>query len=51
MSHAPEILILIALLIFGPNRLPEIGRSIGKALSGFQRGMRDDDGGDREVEL
>lgn len=34
----PEILVILvlALLIFGPNRLPEIARSLGKALRSFQ---------------
>lgn len=34
----PEILVLLlaALLIFGPKRLPEIARSLGKALRTFQ---------------
>ncbi|CDN11968.1 Twin-arginine translocation protein TatB [Richelia intracellularis] len=26
----------VALLIFGPKKLPEIGRSVGKAIRGFQ---------------
>ena len=46
MSHAPEILILVlvAVLIFGPRRLPEIGSSLGKALKGFQRGLLGEEG-------
>ncbi len=34
----PEMLLIlgIALLIFGPKKLPEIGRSLGKAIIGFQ---------------
>ena len=34
-----ELLIIftIALLIFGPKKLPEVGRSIGKALREFRR--------------
>src|SRR5919108_5473468 len=34
----PELLVLgvIALLVFGPKRLPEIARSMGKALRAFQ---------------
>ena len=35
---------IVALLIFGPKRLPEMGRSIGKALNEFRRmtsGMTD----------
>jgi len=39
----PEILIVLVfvLLFFGAERLPEIGRSIGKALNEFKRGMQD----------
>jgi len=35
----PEMLFLglLALLLFGPRRLPEIGRQIGKALGEFKR--------------
>lgn len=34
----PEMMLIfvIALLIFGPKKLPEIGRSLGKALRSFQ---------------
>ncbi|AKG23578.1 TatA/E family twin arginine-targeting protein translocase [Calothrix sp. 336/3] len=30
------IIFIVALLIFGPKKLPEIGRSMGKAVRGFQ---------------
>ncbi len=35
----PELLIIfvIALVIFGPRKLPELGRSLGKSLSEFKR--------------
>jgi len=35
----PEMMFLfvLALLIFGPKKLPEIGRQIGRALSEFKR--------------
>ncbi|MDH7512142.1 MAG: Sec-independent protein translocase protein TatB [Clostridiales bacterium] len=35
----PELLIIlaIALLIFGPKKLPEVGRSIGRAIREFRR--------------
>jgi sec-independent protein translocase protein TatA len=39
----PEIavILLIALLVFGPKRLPEIGRSLGKAVREMRRVARD----------
>ncbi|MGB3300926.1 MAG: TatA/E family twin arginine-targeting protein translocase [Phormidesmis sp.] len=30
------LIMIVALLVFGPKKLPEIGRSMGKALKGFQ---------------
>jgi len=35
----PELLIIlaIALLIFGPKKLPEVGKSIGRAVREFRR--------------
>jgi sec-independent protein translocase protein TatA len=30
------LIFILALLIFGPKKLPEIGRSLGKAIRGFQ---------------
>ncbi|MEA5516333.1 TatA/E family twin arginine-targeting protein translocase [Nodularia sp. UHCC 0506] len=30
------LIMVVALLIFGPKKLPEIGRSVGKAVRGFQ---------------
>lgn len=39
----PEMILIlvIALLIFGPKKLPEIGSSLGKALRGFQDATKD----------
>ena len=34
-------LALLALLIFGPKRLPEMGASIGKTIREFQKSMRE----------
>lgn len=30
------LILVIALLVFGPKKLPEIGRSLGKAIRSFQ---------------
>jgi sec-independent protein translocase protein TatA len=39
--HLPELIIVlvVALLIFGPKKLPEMGSSIGKAITEFRKGM------------
>jgi len=39
------ILLVVALLVFGPKRLPEMGRSIGKGMREFKSSltMSDDD--------
>ncbi len=37
---APELVVIlvIALIIFGPNRLPEVGKNVGKAIRSFKEG-------------
>jgi len=35
------VLLLIVLLVFGANRLPEAGRAVGKGIREFQRALRD----------
>jgi TatA/E family protein of Tat protein translocase len=39
----PELIMIfiVALLLFGPKKLPEIGRSLGKALGEFKRATND----------
>jgi len=39
--HGPELIIVlvIALLIFGPKKLPEMGSAIGKSIKEFKKGM------------
>lgn len=38
----PELLVIlvIALLVFGPSRVPDMGRSLGKALREFREAIR-----------
>lgn len=33
------VILVVALLIFGPKRLPEMGASIGKSITAFKKGM------------
>ena len=35
------VVLAIALVIFGPKALPKLGRSLGKTLGSFRKGMND----------
>ena len=35
-------LIIVALIVFGPSRLPEIGKSLGKGIKEFKSGVTDE---------
>jgi sec-independent protein translocase protein TatA len=37
------ILAVIVLFIFGPSRLPGLGKSLGEAIRGFKKGMNGDE--------
>ncbi|MBP1635202.1 MAG: tatAd 1 [Acidobacteria bacterium] len=39
----PELIVILAivLLIFGANRLPDLGRGLGKAIRGFRDATKD----------
>ena len=37
------IVLVVVLVVLGPRRLPELGASIGKAITGFRHGLKDDD--------
>ena len=41
----PELIVIgvVALIVFGPRKLPEFGKSLGEALRGFKRGINEDD--------
>jgi sec-independent protein translocase protein TatA len=46
------VVLIIALVIFGPKRLPELGRSMGKGIREFRgsiSGKGDDDDDDEET--
>jgi sec-independent protein translocase protein TatB len=34
------VIFIVALLVFGPNRLPELGRSLGKGIAELKRAMQ-----------
>ncbi|QPC45645.1 twin-arginine translocase TatA/TatE family subunit [Mangrovibacillus cuniculi] len=35
------LILIIALIVFGPSKLPEIGRSFGVTLKEFKKGTKD----------
>lgn len=45
-----ELLIVLAivLVIFGPKALPKLGRSMGKTLGSFKKGLQEDAADDEE---
>ena len=47
------ILLLVLLLVFGPKRLPEMGRQLGKGMREFKESVsgKDDDGYEEVAEL
>ncbi|MDO4549176.1 MAG: twin-arginine translocase TatA/TatE family subunit [Clostridia bacterium] len=44
------IVLAIALVIFGPKALPKLGRSIGKTIGMFKKGIREDDDAEEDEE-
>jgi sec-independent protein translocase protein TatA len=40
----PEMMIvlIIALVFFGPSKLPSLGKSLGEAIRGFKKGIAED---------
>jgi sec-independent protein translocase protein TatA len=41
----PELIVIfvVALLVFGPSKLPELGKSLGEAIRGFKKAMSETD--------
>ncbi len=37
------VVLVVALFVFGPRKLPELGKSIGKSINEFRRSMHEDD--------
>lgn len=38
---APELIVifLVALIVFGPSKIPEFGKSLGEAIRGFKKAL------------
>lgn len=48
----PEIILIVvvALLFFGPSRLPGLGKSVGEAIRGFKKGIAGTDEEENKAE-
>ena len=46
----PEVIVVltIALVLFGPSKLPELGKGLGEAIRSFKKGIQDSQSADEE---
>jgi sec-independent protein translocase protein TatA len=35
------IVLVVALLVFGPKKLPDLGSSLGRSITGFKKGLKE----------
>jgi sec-independent protein translocase protein TatA len=45
------VVLVLALLFFGPSKLPQLGASLGQAIKGFKRGLSDVDAPEEDKKL
>jgi sec-independent protein translocase protein TatA len=45
------IVLVVALLIFGPKKIPELGSTLGKTLRGFKEEMNNPDEDEKEEDV
>ena len=43
------IILVIAVLLFGSSKLPQLGKGLGEAISGFKKALKDDNPPERIV--
>ena len=44
------VVVIIVLFIFGPKRIPGLGKSLGEAIRGFRKGIRGNENDDSKKE-
>ena len=42
---APELIVIfvVALIVFGPSKIPEFGKSLGEAIRGFKKALSENE--------
>lgn len=50
MSHEILLVVIVLLLLFGPSKLPGLGKSMGEAIRGFKKGLTELDEKPAEIE-
>lgn len=45
------LIVVVGLLLFGPSKLPQLGKSMGQAIRGFKKGISDDSDDTSEKEV
>lgn len=44
------IILVIAVLLFGSSKLPQLGKGLGEAISGFRKALKEPEQGISEIE-
>ena len=44
------VIVVLGLVLFGPKRLPGLGKSMGEAIKGFKKGISEDDN-EKEIDV
>lgn len=45
-----SVILIVAILIFGPSKIPELGSAFGKTLRGFKEEMKSQDNPEESAE-
>jgi sec-independent protein translocase protein TatA len=43
------VILVVALLVFGPKKLPELGKGLGEAISGFKKAIHEGEAGPKDT--
>ncbi len=39
------VILIVAILVFGPKKIPELGKSLGEGIRGFKKALQDGEAG------